>query len=187
MTHSAQRARFTALFDRHRRQVYAYAVTRAGRGAADDIVNDTFLVAWRRLDAVPADPLPWLLGVARNVVHEQHRAEARQLSLLSQAEAAVEGDVADVVAERSATLAALDALGAADRELLTLVAWHGLSARDAAKVVGCATATFFVRLHRARNRFDNALAAQSAMAARIPSAHRRSADESPSPRVAADR
>lgn len=187
MTPPSARDRFTALFDRHRRQVYAYAVSRAGRSVADDIVSDTFLVAWRRLDAVPADPLPWLLGVARNIVHERHRVEAHQLGLLAQGEAAVEGDVAEVVAERSATLAALDSLSVADRELLTLVAWHGLSARAAAKVLGCATATFFVRLHRARGRFERALAEQSAGATPTPSGQRRYADESPSPRVAADR
>lgn len=164
MTHPSARDRFAELFGRHHRQVYAYAVSRAGRDLADDIVSDTFLVAWRRLDAVPASPLPWLLGVARNVVLEQHRDAARQLSLRSQASAAVEDDVAVVVAERAATLAALDALGTADRELLTLVGWHGLAAREAARVVGCGTATFLVRLHRARKRFEHALAEQSAVA-----------------------
>jgi len=164
VTHPSARDRFAALFGRHHRQVYAYAVSRAGRDVADDIVSDTFLVAWRRLDAVPADPLPWLLGVARNVVQERHRDAARQLRLLSQAPAGVEGDVAEVVAERAATLAALDALRPADREILTLVGWHGLSAREAAQVTGCATATFLVRLHRARRRFEHALAEQSAVA-----------------------
>ncbi|NUT35731.1 MAG: RNA polymerase sigma factor [Hamadaea sp.] len=168
MTHPSARDRFAAIFHRHYRQVYAYAVSRAGRTVADDIVSDTFLVAWRRFDAVPADALPWLLGVARNVVFEKHREEARQLSLLSQGKAAVEGDVAEVVAERSATLAALDALGPADRELLTIVAWHGMAARDAAKVIGCSTATFFVRLHRARKRFEQALATQSAVDVTVP-------------------
>ena len=165
MTHPSARDRFAALFGRHHRQVYAYAVSRVGRDLADDIVSDTFLVAWRRLDAVPADPLPWLLGVARNVVLERHRDAARQLSLLTLAPAAIEGDVAVAVAERAATLTALDALGAADRELLTLVGWHGLAAREAAQVVGCTTATFLVRLHRARRRFEHALAEQSAVVA----------------------
>ncbi|MFC6018415.1 RNA polymerase sigma factor [Plantactinospora solaniradicis] len=167
MTHPSARDRFAALFGQHHCQVYAYAVSRAGRDLADDIVSGTFLVAWRRLDAVPADPLPWLLGVARNVVLQWHRDAARQLSLLTlaPAPAAVEGDVAVAVAERAATLTALDALGAADRELLTLVGWHGLAAREAAQVVGCATATFLVRLHRARERFEHALADQSAVVA----------------------
>jgi hypothetical protein len=56
-------SRFTAVYNAHHAQVYAYAVSRVGRQLADDIVGDTFLVAWRKLDSVPAAPLPWLLGV----------------------------------------------------------------------------------------------------------------------------
>ena len=163
MTSPSPRDRFAALFGRHYRQVYAYAVSRAGRDPADDIVSDTFLVAWRRFDTIPDDPLPWLLGVARNIVHERHRDAARQLRLRSQVPSEVEGDVAEAVTERAATLSALDSLGAADRELLTLVGWHGLATREAARVVGCSAATFLVRLHRARKRFEQALADQSAL------------------------
>ena len=71
--------RFSRIYHAHHAQVFAYAVSRAGRQLADDVVGDTFLVAWRRLDAVPAEPLPWLLGVARNVVRERFREEARRL------------------------------------------------------------------------------------------------------------
>jgi RNA polymerase sigma-70 factor (ECF subfamily) len=163
VTHPPIRDRFAALFGRHYRPVYAYAVSRAGRDLADDIVSDTFLVAWRRFEAIPDDPLPWLLGVARNIVHERHRDAAHQLRLRSQSSAEVEGDVADTVTERAVTLAALDALGVADRELLTLVGWHGLTTREAAQVAGCSAATFLVRLHRARKRFEQALADQSAV------------------------
>jgi RNA polymerase sigma-70 factor (ECF subfamily) len=63
-------------------------------------------------------------------------------------------------------LAALARLGDADRELLTLVAWHGLSPREAARVVGCSAATYFVRLHRARRRLEQAMAAGPAPAVR---------------------
>lgn len=143
--------RFTAIFHEHHRRVFAYAVGRAGREHADDVVAETFLVAWRRLADVPAKPLPWLLGVARNVVHERYRDQVRQSALAAELRAWVreaEEDVAEHVTDRAAVLVALAALGDADREILTLVAWHGLAARDAARVVGCSTATFFVRLHR---------------------------------------
>lgn len=156
----ADTRRFTAVYDAHHAQVYAYAVSRAGRQLADDIVSDTFVVAWRKLDAVPAAALPWLLGVARNVVRERYRDEARQASLAAELRAWVDeanADVADGVAERAAVLAALARLRDDDRELLTLMAWHNLSAREAARVVGCSTATFFVRLHRARKRLQEAL------------------------------
>ncbi|MDG6103081.1 sigma-70 family RNA polymerase sigma factor [Dactylosporangium aurantiacum] len=154
--------RFTRIYDAHHRQVYAYAVTRAGRAHADDVAGDTFLVAWRRLHEIPATPLPWLLGVARNVARERYRDEARQAAIAAELRAWVretEDDVAEHVTDRAVVLAALGGLSEDDREVLTLTAWHGLSARDAARVVGCSTATFFVRLHRARKRLRQAMTA----------------------------
>ncbi len=155
--------RFTAMYQAHHAQVYAYAVSRAGRQLADDIVGDTFLVAWRRLDAVPPVPLPWLLGVARNVLRERYRDEVRQASLAVELRAwtgDAAADVADGVTERVAMLAALATLRDDDRELLTLIAWHSLTPRQAARVVGCSVATYFVRLHRARRRLQEALSSQ---------------------------
>jgi RNA polymerase sigma-70 factor, ECF subfamily len=164
--------RFTALYDEHYRSVYAYAVSRAGRQLADEVAGEVFLVVWRRLDDVPRPALPWLLGVARNVVIGQFRAAARQQSIAAELRAwaagpgaavagtvagTVAGDVADQVSDRLTALRALASLTEADRELLTLVAWHGLSPRDAATVVGCSAATFFVRLHRARRRLERAM------------------------------
>jgi RNA polymerase sigma-70 factor, ECF subfamily len=163
--------RFTAMYDAHHARVYAYAVSRVGRQLADDVVSDTFLVAWRKLGAVPAAALPWLLGVAHNVVRERYRAEVRQVSLAAELRAWADEAVADVaegVAERAAMLAALARLSDDDRELLTLMAWHGLSARDAARVVGCSTATFFVRLHRARKRLHEALTGSNEVASANP-------------------
>ncbi|MEV6930681.1 RNA polymerase sigma factor [Dactylosporangium sp. NPDC051485] len=165
---SDEERRFTDLYHAHHRQVYAYAVSRAGRGLADDVVGDTFLVAWRRLRAVPEAALPWLLGVARNVVRERYRDEVRQAAVAAELRAWVEeadGDIADGVADKAAVLAALARLGEDDRELLTLVAWHGLAAREAARVVGCSTATYFVRLHRARKRLEEAMRARPPAAA----------------------
>ncbi|MET8907890.1 RNA polymerase sigma factor [Micromonospora sp. NPDC004551] len=160
MAHAEPNERFTALYHAHYHQVYAYAVSRAGRKLADDVVGDTFLVAWRRLDDVPARPLPWLLGVARNVTRERFRDDIRQASLAAELRAWVvetDADIADSVAERAAMLAALAGLSEDDREVLTLTAWQGLSAKDAARVLGCSTATFFVRLHRARKRLEQAM------------------------------
>jgi RNA polymerase sigma-70 factor (ECF subfamily) len=160
--------RFTALYDEHYRSVYAYAVSRAGRQLADEVASEVFVVAWRRLDDVPRPALPWLLGVARNVVIGQFRAAARQQSIAAELRAwavgsgaaaagTVAGDVADQVSDRLTALRALASLTEADREVLTLTAWHGLTARDAAAVVGCSAATFFVRLHRARRRLEQAM------------------------------
>jgi RNA polymerase sigma-70 factor (ECF subfamily) len=153
---------FTALYADNHRRVYAYAVARAGRAHADEVVAETFLVAWRRFAQMPAGAaLPWLLGVARNVLRERYRAEERQRAIAAEmlAWAADAPDVAEGVAERSAVLAALAGLSENDREALTLIAWDGLSPRAAARVVNCSAPAFLVRLHRARNRLTRAIAA----------------------------
>jgi len=152
---------FTELYLLHYRQVYAYAVSRAGSQLAEEIASEVFLITWRRLCDVPAPALPWLLAVARNVVLSQFRAAASRQSVAELQGRAPEptatADVADEVTERLAVLTALAALSDSDRELLTLVAWHDLSPGQAAQVVGCSTASFFVRLHRARRRLERAL------------------------------
>lgn len=134
---------------------------------APDVVAETFLVAWRRLDDVPAAALPWLLRVARNVIGDVYRADARRAALDAEMRAWVDGlgrdeDAAEHAVERIAVLRALASLSAGDREALTLVAWHGLSAAEGARVTGCSKATFFVRLHRARRRLERAMAAVDA-------------------------
>ncbi|HUD40216.1 MAG TPA: RNA polymerase sigma factor [Streptosporangiaceae bacterium] len=156
--------RFCVIYAQNRERVYAYAVSKAGSGLADEILSEVFMVAWRRLEVVPDPPLPWLLAVARNVAMSQSRTTAKERSAaqemnswLSRAEITV-ADVADSVTDRLTVLAALAELSEPDREVLTLVAWHGLSAQAAARVIGCSTATFFVRLHRARRRLESAIA-----------------------------
>src|SRR6266513_1834509 len=68
---------FTAVYEAHHRQVYAYAVARVGRALADEVVADTFLVAWRRYPSLPrGEPLPWLLAVARNMVRDRYLLRA---------------------------------------------------------------------------------------------------------------
>ena len=164
MTDHAAIERFQALYAEHHARVYAYAMSRVGRQLADEVVSEVFLVVWRRLADVPAPALPWLLTVARNTACNQFRGSARQRSIgaelrawVSEAELS-EPDVAEAVAERICVLTALATLPEADRELLTLVAWHGLKPNEAAQVVGCSTAAYFVRLHRARRRLERAMA-----------------------------
>ena len=73
---------FAALFDACHPRVYAYAVSRCGRRLAEEVVSETFVVAWRRRDDIPArNELPWLLGVARNVIRDVHREELRRAAL----------------------------------------------------------------------------------------------------------
>ena len=158
--------RFTAIYDEHYRKVLAYLLTRADRQVAEDLAAETFLVVWRRLGVVPEEPLPWLLGVARNMWRGQVRASGRRQALagpvraLSGADDLTGHDMADEIVEGSEVRLALATLSEPDREALTLVAWLDLAPRDAAKVVGCAPATFLVRLHRARRRLERALRAR---------------------------
>lgn len=73
--------RFTGLYDRYCSRVYAYAVSRAGRQLADEVVSEVFLAAWRKVAELPDDPLPWLLVTARNVIGSEFRSAGRQESL----------------------------------------------------------------------------------------------------------
>jgi RNA polymerase sigma factor (sigma-70 family) len=154
--------RFTALYDRHYRSVLGYTLLRAGQDAAEDVVSETFLVAWRRLDDLPDPPLPWLLGVARNLLYKQYdsgrrrQALADRVTALTRTEDLAGPDVAERVVERDAARAALGSLGERDVEALVLATWYGLSPREAARVVGCSAAAFTVRLHRARKRLAGA-------------------------------
>jgi RNA polymerase sigma-70 factor (ECF subfamily) len=69
--------RFAACFERHYPRVLAYGLRRLpDRAAAEDAAAETFLVAWRRFGDAPADQLPWLLAVARNVIFNDPRAGA---------------------------------------------------------------------------------------------------------------
>jgi RNA polymerase sigma-70 factor (ECF subfamily) len=151
---------FEAIFSACYRQVLGYAIRRTDdRSSAEEAVSETFLVAWRRLDAVPAAAaLPWLLGVARKVLANQRRAAGRRapdgplVPLEAVADPDPRASVADVVADRQAFAAAFASLSAGDREVLALVSWDGLAPREAAVVLDCSAATFSLRLHRARRR-----------------------------------
>ncbi|MGN6867130.1 MAG: RNA polymerase sigma factor [Solirubrobacteraceae bacterium] len=146
--------RFDALFAAHFAAVRAYAVRRSGGTPVDDVLSETFLVAWRRLDAVPEDALPWLLGVARRVLANQRRGDARRAALIDRlSRLATRSRGAEPAGEVFGSLGgALATLSAPEREALLLVAWEGLEPRRAARVVGCTPAAFRARLYRARRR-----------------------------------
>jgi RNA polymerase sigma-70 factor (ECF subfamily) len=127
-------------------------------------VAEVFMVCWRRLDELPAEPLPWLLGVARRVLSTQRRGEQRGAALrqrLAESGAAVGAlspAVGSVGAGASGALrGALEQLSESDREVLLLIAWEGLSPTEAAAVLGVKAATVRVRLHRARRRLARTL------------------------------
>jgi RNA polymerase sigma-70 factor (ECF subfamily) len=150
-TDTARRERFAHTFDEHFRAVSAYALRRAAPAEAEDAVAETFLVAWRRLDELPEDAKPWLLGVARRVLANQRRAAGRRHALTERVAGVPAGEQESP--RQPAVLQALADLSDTDREVLLLVAWDGLSIHEAAAALRCSPTATKVRLHRARRRF----------------------------------
>lgn len=147
---AARRDRFAQAFEEHFRAVSAYALRRASPAEAEDAVAETFLVAWRRLDELPEEVKPWLLGIARRVLANQRRAAGRRNALAERVAGAAASE--HEPARCPAVLQALAALSDTDRELLLLVAWDGLSIPEAATTLRCTRTAVKVRLYRARRR-----------------------------------
>jgi RNA polymerase sigma-70 factor (ECF subfamily) len=148
-----RRAKFDAVYSEFGAEVLAYALRRSSPELANDVLAETFLTAWRRVDAVPDEPLPWLLGVARRKLSNARRSSARFEALRDRlarepaaASSAESSDAAALVLER------LRHLPERYREALLLVAWEGLTDTQAARVLGCSPTAFRLRLHRARKR-----------------------------------
>ncbi|MGN6372167.1 MAG: RNA polymerase sigma factor [Solirubrobacteraceae bacterium] len=155
MTDDNDRRRFERLYGEHFDRVAAYLLSRADPAMAEDALARTFEIAWRRLADVPRDPLPWLLGVARRTLADLRRGQGRQDALIERIGATLvprAGDHAEALGERNRLLAALRNLSEPQREVLLLVAWDGLSQREAAAVLGCSRGAVALRLHRARAR-----------------------------------
>lgn len=157
----AREARFNELYERHFEAVRRY-VWRRGPLSADDVAADTFLVAWRRLDDVPVNALPWLIAVARNTLLNERRRTRRQAAvadrLAAEPQPAASGPYG---VESDLIAAALAALSDADREVLLLSVWEDLDRVAIAEVLGCSKANVSVRLHRARRRFADELERQT--------------------------
>jgi RNA polymerase sigma-70 factor (ECF subfamily) len=160
---SERAEKFRSLYEMYCPRVLAYALRRTSREEAEEVVAETFIVAWRRMPNVPDDPIPWLLAVARRVLANQRRASGRRgaldqrLGSASRASSLVTPDMAEEVAARLTLDDALSRLSEWDREALLLVAWEGLDNRRAAVVMNCPPAGFAVRLHRARRRLTRQL------------------------------
>lgn len=168
---------FDALFTAYHADVLSYIVRRTSLASAEDVLAETFLVAWRRSDRVPKDPLPWLLGVARRVLANQRRGELRRGALVGRLAGLWLGLGTLGPWEPPSTLspelaAAIASLSEREREALLLTAWDGLDPDRAASAAGCSAATFRVRLHRARKR----VAAQLDTSTASPSLTRTSED-----------
>jgi RNA polymerase sigma-70 factor (ECF subfamily) len=171
----AEPDRFASLFDRHAPHIHRYLARRAGREAADDLVAETFLVAFRKRAGYNPrfrDARPWLYGIATNLVGQHRREEARQFRLRrATGPDPVQPDDAervavDVTAQsiRGSLAGALAALTRPDRDVLLLIAWEQLSYEEVAQALGIPVGTVRSRLHRARTKVRKALAATPAAA-----------------------
>ncbi len=157
--------RFRVVYDATYDGIVAYCRRRAPAPMVEDAVAETFMVAWRRLDAIPPgdEARLWLYGVARRVLANQRRGDVRRqrLTVRARGDAArrlIPAD-ADAGAERlEAVQGALERLNEDDQELVRLVAWEQLTNAEVATVLGCSTNAVAVRLHRARRRLGAALA-----------------------------
>jgi DNA-directed RNA polymerase specialized sigma24 family protein len=150
---------FTESWTRDGPRVLLYAVRRVGRDAANEILSETFLQAWRRWEDVPDPALPWLIGTARRVIANQRRGVRRRDRLEAQlrflSEAAASSDDAGVLSvERDEALRRLMALTENEREAVLLVAWDGLEPEQAARVARVRPGAFRARLHRARKALE---------------------------------
>jgi len=153
---------FGALFDRHAVAVYRYLARRIGVTAADDLLAQTFLVAFERrsnYDRARPDARPWLYGIATNLLRRHLREEVRQYRAWARTgiDPVVAEGHADRVADRvdasawSGNLAtALARLKAPDRDVLLLFAWGSLSYEEIAQALDIPVGTVRSRLHRAR-------------------------------------
>ncbi len=155
---------FRSLFAGHSRAVLGYALRRVSEPAdAADVVAETFLVAWRRLDEVPtgSDARLWLFGTARRVLANQRRGDLRRSRLADRLRQDLSGLV---TSDGTATHATSDVvrravarLDADDRELLWLTSWEGLTPGQIAVVLDRAPGTVRSQLHRARGRLRSQL------------------------------
>jgi len=127
----------------------------------DDLVEETLIVVWRRLDSVPEDgELPWMLGVARNVLRNARRSKNRRSAFESTLRApSHEPSAEDTVVADASVRDALAALSEDDREVLLLHAWDGLDTHQLGEYLVISTNAAAVRLSRAQRRFRDLLGA----------------------------
>ena len=161
------------MFRRHAPDINRYVVRRLGPDAAEDVVAETFLTAFRlrsRYQRDRPDARPWLYGIATNLVGQHRRDQARQyqISQAATAEPEVPGHAdrvaADVTAQATRPLldAALAALSAGDRDVLLLIAWEQLTYEEVSRALAIPVGTVRSRLHRARTKVRQVLAGTNA-------------------------
>ncbi|TQM64351.1 RNA polymerase sigma factor [Humibacillus xanthopallidus] len=151
---------FTTLFEQTYTPLRRFAERRVHPSHADDVVSETFVVVWRRLEDLPRDAddaRAWVFGVARGVMLNARRSDRRQAALavrIAQEPASAHptegGEHPDLVAGRVDLARAWSRLSPVHQEALALTVWDGLDAPRAARVLGISPVAYRLRLSRAR-------------------------------------
>lgn len=158
---------FRRMYDEHVDAIRRYFYRRVPASDVDDATIEVFTVVWRRLDSVPdgSGTLPWIFGIARNVLRNQQRAERRRSRLRSKLGWLGQPLAPDPEMQVIRRIEDLDMLRALrdlrprDREILMLTAWEGLQPREIAEVLGIDPHAASMRLQRARRRLARTLRA----------------------------
>jgi RNA polymerase sigma-70 factor (ECF subfamily) len=170
------RQRFELLYGELYAPISGYVMRRvANPEDAAEAIAETFATLWRRVDSCPAgdEARPWLFGVARRVLANQRRGERRRSELAERLTSHAEpaAATAALAAGFDGRIArAFATLSEADREVVSLLAWEGLTREELSIVLGVSRAVVRLRVHRARRRFTAALAHEARMPAVQPRA-----------------
>lgn len=167
-------AKFHTVYNEHHAAIRNYCFRRLAPSDANDATAEVFLLVWKKLDDVPIGngTLPYLYTMARNVVANARRANARRAQLngklRSQAAEVTRGPEVQVVQREEArhVLNVLDELSETDQELLRLKAWERLSSADIAEVMGLSVRAVETRLSRARKKLAQKARRRAGLAAR---------------------
>lgn len=147
--------RFRELYADAYEDVLRFAQRRVHPSYAEDVAADAFLVAWRRFDEAPTslgDRRAWLFGIARNCLLNTRRGQGRRDALavrISEIPLATSTDT-EAVGQLIDLAAGWRRLSPTDQETLALTVFENLTSPEAAKVLGITSASYRVRLMRAR-------------------------------------
>lgn len=159
---AGDRGAFAAIFAAHAAMVHGVALARVGPAEADDVVQETFVVALERIDSLrDAEAVgPWLARIARNLATDSGRRRARRRTepLGPENEVAAAGADGEARAEAERVLGAIQRLPEAYRETLVLRLVEGLSGPEIARQVGMTDDSVRVNLHRGMKLLKEALA-----------------------------
>jgi len=150
----SRRERFEAVAPGLIEPLRRFLARRTDPTTADDVLAETLLVCWRRVQDLPEEPLPWAYGVARNCLLNAQRSARRQ----DRVAARLAAEPVDAGPPEDASLhEALARLRPDDAELLRLWAWEQLTPAEIATVLDVTPNAASIRLHRARQRLKDQL------------------------------